>query len=1305
LAFSSGTDQECAMAATPCPGLDDYQRLLRGLLPSRQVTSLTEHLEHCEPCLEAVRQLSADDSLQEVLPEARAAELPGGALVEGLIQRVCRLRSAGAHTPPPAGDTSEPYDFLAPPEGADEIGRLGGYRVLKVLGAGGMGIVFQAEDVQLRRPVALKVMKPALAARAVDRQRFLREAQAAAAVRHDHIVTIYQVGQDRDVPFLAMERLEGETLEARLQREGKVPPAEVVRVGREIAVGLAAAHERGLIHRDIKPSNVWLEAREGEAPAEPPFLGSAGASPFLGSAGASPSRPGGRVKILDFGLARPASPEARLTVFGAIAGTPEYMAPEQARGGEVDHRCDLFSLGCVLYRLAAGEPPFPGTDALAVLRAVAVHNPPPPRKVNPAVPAPVSALIMQLLAKNRDERPASTRAVVQALEALAGPPAVKAPGPPRPRRGWLRWALVPAAAALLAALGLVGYHFFPGLVPPSASVSAPAGPPLQPTGDAPESQGKPPAEENVVTSKPTPPPPPPEDTPGDLARKATAVLRAHCHRCHGEDGAIEGGFNYVLDLSRLVSRKKVVPGDAAESKLYRRLVSRDDPMPPTAEKVRPSKDDVDAIRKWIEAGAPAEGSRPAPRPWLSEAAVLECIRRDLADMNPRARPFARYFTIAHLYNAGLSEDELQTYRHGLARLINSLSWERRIAVPQPIDPQQTVFRIDLRNYHWGKKQWEQIVALYPYGVTYPTADARACYTATGCWVPYVRADWFVATAARPPLYHDLLQLPETAGELEKRLGVDVAEDIRQDWVARAAFSNSGVALHSRLLERHEAAYGAYWKSYDFGSDTGRKNVRAHPLGPGPDDNSFQHDGGEIIFNLPNGLQAYLLVDAQGNRIDKGPIQLVVDKKRRDAEVVNGISCMACHVQGTIAKEDQVREHVLKNSAAAFPRATQDAILALYPPGQRFAALLKEDAERFRAAVVQTGGRLAGTDPVVALAGRYEGDLDLNLAAAEVGMKPQAFGQALPDHPALAQTFGVLNVKDGTVPRQVLIEGFAALVGELRGGHFYDPREEEIRNSIGMQLRRIPKGEFVMGSPEAERGREEQELPHRVKISRPFYMGMFEVTQEEYEKVTGKNPSHFRGGGPGADALQGLDPKRFPVESVSWQDAQDFCDKLSHLPEEERAGRMYRLPTEAEWEYACRGGESASLPFNVGPSLSSDQANFDGDYPDGDDARPGPNLKRTTAVGSYSEPNGYGLYDMHGNVAEWCADYYRADYYARSPGQDPTGPAAGDSSLRVLRGGSWMDPARNCRTAARNSSIIRAKEYGFRVVCTVSGKTP
>jgi hypothetical protein len=308
--------------------------------------------------------------------------------------------------PPAAADEAvELCRFLAPSQGPDEIGRLGNYRVLAVLGHGGMGVVFKAEDLTLKRLAAVKAMLPGLAALPANRQRFLREAQTAAAIEHDHIVPIYQVGEDQGVPFLVMPLLRGESLNDRLRREPRLPAAEVLHIGRETAEGLAAAHERGLIHRDIKPANLWLEARPGER-------------------GGSSPRP--RVRILDFGLARAAAGDTHLTATGAILGTPAYMAPEQAAGKPVDGRCDLFSLGCVLYQLCTGTLPFRGSDAISTLMAVAMEQPPPPLRLNPELPPALSALVMGLLAKDPADRPATARDVVRALALLERDPAAAA---------------------------------------------------------------------------------------------------------------------------------------------------------------------------------------------------------------------------------------------------------------------------------------------------------------------------------------------------------------------------------------------------------------------------------------------------------------------------------------------------------------------------------------------------------------------------------------------------------------------------------------------------------------------------------------------------------------------------------------------------------------------------------------------------------------------------------------------------------------------------------------------------------------
>jgi formylglycine-generating enzyme required for sulfatase activity len=250
----------------------------------------------------------------------------------------------------------------------------------------------------------------------------------------------------------------------------------------------------------------------------------------------------------------------------------------------------------------------------------------------------------------------------------------------------------------------------------------------------------------------------------------------------------------------------------------------------------------------------------------------------------------------------------------------------------------------------------------------------------------------------------------------------------------------------------------------------------------------------------------------------------------------------------------------------------------------------------------------------------------------------------------------------------------------------------------MKLRLIPAGKFLMGSPQTEMERLPPEGPqHEVTLTRPFYLGVYPVTQEEYRRLMGLNPSWFSAEGGGKDRVAEMDTSRFPVEEVTWNDTVAFCDRLSALAAEKKAGRVYRLPTEAEWEYACRAGTRTA--FWWGDSASSRQANFNGNFPCSGAAK-GPYLERTCRVGSY-RANPWGLYDMHGNVWQWCADWFGEKSYGQEGNTDPEGPK--DGKLRVLRGGSWVSYGKNCRAANRHwlAPGDRDGYSGFRVVCVVA----
>jgi WD domain, G-beta repeat/Planctomycete cytochrome C len=528
-----------------------------------------------------------------------------------------------------------------------------------------------------------------------------------------------------------------------------------------------------------------------------------------------------------------------------------------------------------------------------------------------------------------------------------------------------------------------------------------------------------------------------------LAAKALDVFKTHCYRCHGAEGNVEGGMNYIVDLERLVARKKVVPGKASESPLYKRVVAGT--MPPPDAKDRLSDADKAALRVWIDGGAPplVAGKK---REFVAQGQVNEWILADLEKIDRRARRFQRYFTFAHLANAGAGDDEVRTYRNALSKLINSLSWHPKVRNPEPLDPHGTVFRIDLRWYMWDATIWNRILQDYPYGVLDDGMTSRVISVFTASKVPLIRGDWFVATSSRPPLYQDVLQLPGNLAELERQLRVDAGLNISQERVMRVAFNGSGISKNNRVLERHDAVHGYYWRTYDFEEvpqnllDRGlqapdRRNVFAYPLGPGSVENTFLHAGGEAIFSLPNGLQGYFIMNAVNNRLDKAATAIVSDPKRPDKAVELGVSCMGCHIPGIHAKADQMHDHLEKNPKAV-AKADADAALALYPAKEKSLAQMEEDAKKFQAALALTGIQVTRYEPVVTITLRYEGDIEAVAAAAEAGLPLEEFQKRIGDSESLSRALGSLRVPGGTVARQVWVQAFGDVVRELRLGALF-----------------------------------------------------------------------------------------------------------------------------------------------------------------------------------------------------------------------------------------------------------------------------
>ncbi len=371
---------------TSCPQPERLKEWLDGTLPEADQSALSAHVDGCETCQKALEGLAAGrESWQGA---ARHLQSAPDEPTPGLRQAIEELRDMPQPAETHIGDSTGaelPLDFLSPPDNSEHLGKIDHYEVFEVVGRGAFGTVLRAFDQRLHRVVAIKVMSPQLASSITARKRFIREGRNAAGVCHEHVVTIHAVSEESSpLPYLVMQFVQGVSLQERLDRRGPPELNEILRIGMQAAAGLAAAHAQGLVHRDIKLSNILLE--NGVE----------------------------RVKITDFGLAR-AVDDASLTQTGVIAGTPQYMAPEQARGEAVDHRADLFSLGSVLYALCAGRPPFRASTTMAVLKRVCEETPRPLREINPEIPDWLAAIISKLHAKAPSDRFQSAAEVSELL--------------------------------------------------------------------------------------------------------------------------------------------------------------------------------------------------------------------------------------------------------------------------------------------------------------------------------------------------------------------------------------------------------------------------------------------------------------------------------------------------------------------------------------------------------------------------------------------------------------------------------------------------------------------------------------------------------------------------------------------------------------------------------------------------------------------------------------------------------------------------------------------------------------------------
>ncbi|MEM9462592.1 MAG: c-type cytochrome domain-containing protein [Myxococcota bacterium] len=517
----------------------------------------------------------------------------------------------------------------------------------------------------------------------------------------------------------------------------------------------------------------------------------------------------------------------------------------------------------------------------------------------------------------------------------------------------------------------------------------------------------------------------------ETEQNALAVLEASCAGCHGPS-TNTAGFGFVTDRDKLLHSEMIVKGQSADSPMFQRIA--DGTMPPASAPNQPSAEDIAVVREWIDSCIDDSPPACADQEWISVDTMIDLMLADIATVPAPDRPFTRYLTLTHLHNIGMCNQELNRFRFGLNKAINSLSLDPFVTRPEAIDEQETIYRIDLRDYDWEAAQeldkWELLIDNNPYAFQRVDDDAVVLQEFTQTTVPFMPADWLVHDASEPPLYYDMVDIPESLDQLETQLGIDIDANIENNEVARSGFLESGVSQNNRMFERHQLlgnSEGAFWLSYDFASNTGDQNLLANPL-------DFDEDGGEAIYNLPNGLQAYVITDALGNRLDEAPIAIVSDLQQPDRVVRAGISCMSCHDQGLKLKNDELLAHVTGVNGNDFDQVTKDTIELLHPPHDEMKALIDQGNETFNNAVAQLwDGPTEGGEPIMEVFTNFEDTVDLARAAAELGIEPDALSLQLGK---LDPTYAPLA--SGSIARDTFEDRFAESVCILNIGVADDP---------------------------------------------------------------------------------------------------------------------------------------------------------------------------------------------------------------------------------------------------------------------------
>jgi formylglycine-generating enzyme required for sulfatase activity/serine/threonine protein kinase len=1117
-------------------------------------------------------------------------------------------------------------------------GQFGRYRIIRTLGKGAMGTVYLAEDTQLERSVAIKTPHFTESPSEDSLERFYREARTAGTLRHHNICPIHDVGQIDGKHYISMAYIEGRPLSAYIQPDKPQTERQILIVVRKLALALQEAHDHGIVHRDLKPANIMIDKK-------------------------------GEPIIMDFGLARQTRREGdiRLTQTGDIIGTPAYMSPEQIEGepDRIGPQTDQYSLGVVLYELLTTKLPFRGS-VIAVMGQILTKEVTPPGQMRPDLDPRIEVVCLKMMAKAPSERFASTKAAANELAAILKSPHAKAASKEK-----------------------------------TASSPAPSPPADRMRADAIASQDRKSQKPKAVTES-------------DLA--SLEELARKCYSRRDLEQVIQiieripeekrnAGLAALLEKARgkadeiafliceIDEAERLNDGQTALKKAEALL------------KVKPGHHRALEVQEkysaYGEGGAARIGILDQFRRPLNDGgwipwSVLAC---GLAVFGVMTGVIVIYLNRTAVV-IDIQDPGVEVAVKGTTLTITGPDKQSVKVVPGDQELTITCAGLETTTRRFSLKKGDkktvtvsivnkEIVARLKNEILPPTPghEEKATRPTAGGKSP--------ATASLPPTFTNSLGMEfvlvpkgkSWLGGGDGKVGdkeVVIAHDFylgkyevtQEEWAKVTGLTPSHFSRTGGGKDKVKEFTDAELKRFpveqvswdDAQSFLDRLNKREQEAGwvyrlPKEADWEYACRGGPLSDKFESAYDFYFdkptnqLLPEQANFGRGSPDRALKPKLGRTRTVgsykPNRLGLYDMH--GNVLEWcDDAKMRADAASLRVYRGGCWDygsdgcgaAVHWAFPPSDR---------------VYYLGLRVARV--------RIDQRGVSHLANAA---KQADTATANPNAPQLlVAPFDEATAKKGQ---------------EAWARHFKTP--VELSNAIGMKLVLIPPGEFQMGSADTRLPADTRPV-HRVRITKPFYMGIYEVTQEEYKRIMGFNPSPDQS-----------DP-RLPVTKGSWERTLDFLRKLGEMPEEKKAGRVYRLPTEAEWEYACRAGTETT--FYTGDVITTRQANFDSSKSKLGLGQ-GPSLNRLAKVGSYP-PNAFGLYDMHGNALEAVLDWYSPRYYAASPVDDPQGPSSPTpGELAIGRGGSYDNPAIPSGYRFPGPRSEEYSEVGFRVVCNIAEPT-